>query len=91
MDMGDFSGLSGYTTVPDPRNTDYEITPTNLQRVYNTYLAQLPRRGFLHRQSPPDYPTPASRPENRPTGSRLPPANPLRGHWDRNTGTGAQA
>ena len=36
---GDFSGLSGYGPVPDPRNTQYNITPAELERVYNEYKA----------------------------------------------------
>jgi hypothetical protein len=31
---GDFSALKGYRAVPDPRNTEYDITPQQLEQVY---------------------------------------------------------
>ena len=36
---GDFSSLDGYTSVPDPRNTQYNITPADLYAVYAQTLA----------------------------------------------------
>jgi hypothetical protein len=35
---GDFSQLSGYKNVPDPRNTQYDISVAALQDVYNATL-----------------------------------------------------
>lgn len=36
-DSGNFSQLQGYSTVPDPRNTQNEITPARLEAVYRSY------------------------------------------------------
>lgn len=34
--------LSGYTSVPSPLNADYEITPAQLQAIYNQALQEFP-------------------------------------------------
>jgi hypothetical protein len=34
--------LNGYASVPDPLNPDYEVTPAQLQTVYDQALAQYP-------------------------------------------------
>ena len=34
--------LAGYASVPDPLNTDYEVTPAQLQNLYNALLAAYP-------------------------------------------------
>jgi hypothetical protein len=39
---GDFSSLAGYSSVPNPVNPDYEITPAQLQALYNQALALYP-------------------------------------------------
>lgn len=36
---GDFSTLSGYGAVPDPRGDNYNITPANLKKVYDEIAA----------------------------------------------------
>ena len=41
---GDFSGLSGYTTVPDPLQPDYNITPTALETFTREHLQLLVNR-----------------------------------------------
>jgi hypothetical protein len=39
---GNFSGLAGYSNVPNPLNAEYDITPEQLQAVYNNALAANP-------------------------------------------------
>ena len=36
---GDFSGIAGYPTVPDPLQPDYNISPMALEAIYNNALA----------------------------------------------------
>jgi hypothetical protein len=36
------NALQGFTSVPDPMNPDYEITPHQLQQIYNAALAAYP-------------------------------------------------
>lgn len=36
------NALSGFASVPNPMNSDYEITPQQLQAIYNAYLAAFP-------------------------------------------------
>ena len=57
FDSGDFSGLQGYKTVPNPLNADYEISPALLEAVYNNALAQYPGQAPINVLLPP--PTPA--------------------------------
>jgi hypothetical protein len=54
---GDFSSLKGYATVPNPMNADYEITPAQLEAVYNNALAEYPGQQPINVLLPP--PTPA--------------------------------
>ena len=37
---GDFSGISGLSSVPNPLQTDYNISPENLQALYTATLKQ---------------------------------------------------
>ena len=39
---GNFGKIAAYKNVPDPRNPDYEITPEQLEAIYNASLAQQP-------------------------------------------------
>jgi hypothetical protein len=57
FDSGDFSGLAGYTAVPNPLNPDYEITPQALQKLYSDTLARYPGQNPRDVLLPP--PTPA--------------------------------
>jgi hypothetical protein len=54
---GDFSGLQGYGAVPDPRNTQYDISPSQLEQLYNTTLKQtgLPPSAVLASLPNPAY------------------------------------
>jgi hypothetical protein len=54
---GDFSSLKGYATVPNPMNADYEISPAQLEAVYNNALAEYPGQQPINVLLPP--PTPA--------------------------------
>ena len=42
FDSGDFSAISGLSSVPDPLNTDWNVTPGYLQKLYNQLLQQYP-------------------------------------------------
>ncbi len=53
---GDFSTLSGYATVPNPLNSDYEISPQELAAVYNAALAQYPGQAPINVLTPPVAP-----------------------------------
>ncbi len=39
---GNFGLISGYKSVPDPQNPDYEITPAELEAIYHAALAEYP-------------------------------------------------
>jgi hypothetical protein len=54
---GNFALLNGYASVPNPMNPDYEITPQQLQAVYNAALAEYPGQNPADVLTPP--PTPA--------------------------------
>lgn len=54
---GDFSSLAGYKTVPYPLNPDYEVTPAQLQAIYNQAAAEYPGQQPQNVLLPP--PTPA--------------------------------
>jgi hypothetical protein len=54
---GDFGLLAGYSSVPNPLNPDYEITPKELEAVYNNALASYPGQQPINVLLPP--PTPA--------------------------------
>jgi hypothetical protein len=53
---GDFSYLDGYASVPNPLNVDYNITPAQLQAVYNMALAQFPGQAPADVVIPPPTP-----------------------------------
>jgi hypothetical protein len=53
---GDFSGLAGYPTVPDPRQTGYNITPMALEEEYKKILAAT---GQPPAEVAPELPAPA--------------------------------
>jgi hypothetical protein len=53
---GDFAALSGYGPVPNPLQLDYNISPAQLQAVYNASLAELP--GIPPSEALPSLPTP---------------------------------
>jgi hypothetical protein len=53
---GDFSTLAGYSSVPNPLNPDYEITPAELEAIYNTALAQYPGQQPVNVVLPPRSP-----------------------------------
>ena len=54
---GDFSMLAGYASVPNPLNTDYEITPAQLQALYEQAQQAYPGLPPSETVTPP--PTPA--------------------------------
>ena len=56
FDSGDFSTLAGYSNVPNPLNPDYDITPGQLQAVYNAALAQYPGQAPAAAVTPPPPP-----------------------------------
>ena len=53
---GDFSGLRGYTTVPNPLNTAYEITPAQLEALYKQQAAAVPGVAPIESLLPPPSP-----------------------------------
>jgi hypothetical protein len=53
---GDFSGLAGYKSVPNPLNTAYEITPAQLQVLYNQALQANPGVAPIESLLPPPSP-----------------------------------
>lgn len=55
---GDFSGLVGYSSVPNPLNTDYNITPAALQALYQQAQQQYP--GLPPSETVPSPPSPAN-------------------------------
>lgn len=57
FDTGDFSGLAGYASVPDPLNPDYEVTPAQLEAVYQQAAQAYPGLPPSETVVPP--PTPA--------------------------------
>jgi len=54
---GDFSPLAAYSSVPNPLNPDYEVTPAQLQAVYQAALQAYPGLPPVESVTPP--PTPA--------------------------------
>lgn len=53
---GDFSGLAGYKTVPNPLNDAYEITPAQLQALYAQAQQQNPGVAPIESLLPPPTP-----------------------------------
>ena len=53
---GDFSALKGYKTVPNPLNTAYEITPAQLEALYNQALQATPGVAPIESLLPPPTP-----------------------------------
>ena len=53
---GDFSLLQGYASVPNPLNPDYEISPKQLESVYNSALAEYPGQQPINVLLPPPTP-----------------------------------
>ncbi|HKI16931.1 MAG TPA: hypothetical protein VKA15_03585, partial [Isosphaeraceae bacterium] len=53
---GDFSGLGGYKTVPNPLNTAYEITPAQLEALYKTAQQAQPGVAPIESLLPPPTP-----------------------------------
>ena len=53
---GDFSTLKGYTTVPNPLNPAYEITPAALQQLYQQAAAASPGVAPIESLLPPPTP-----------------------------------
>lgn len=58
-DTGDFSQIMDLPSVPDPLNTLYNITPTQLLALYNYYKGQAPADVAPSEVAPP-LPTPSS-------------------------------
>ena len=54
---GDFSGLAGYSSVPNPLNPDYEISVDQLKEVYNQALANYPGQQPINVLLPPPTPS----------------------------------
>ena len=42
FDSGDFSAISGLSSVPDPLNSQWDVTPGSLQALYNQLLTEYP-------------------------------------------------
>ena len=53
---GDFSGLAGYKTVPNPLNSAYEITPTELEQLYHQAQQASPGVAPIESLLPPPTP-----------------------------------
>jgi hypothetical protein len=53
---GDFSGLAGYKTVPNPLNDAYEITPAQLEAIYRQAQQQYPGVAPIEALLPPPTP-----------------------------------
>jgi hypothetical protein len=53
---GDFSGLSGYKTVPYPLNPAYEVTPAQLESIYRQQAAAQPNVAPIESLLPPPTP-----------------------------------
>jgi DNA-directed RNA polymerase subunit F len=53
---GDFSGLAGYKTVPNPLNDAYEITPAQLEALYHQAQQQYPGVAPIEALLPPPTP-----------------------------------
>ena len=53
---GDFSQLAGYSSVPNPLNPDYEISPAQLEAVYNQAAQQYPGQAPIEVLPPPATP-----------------------------------
>ena len=53
---GDFSGLAGYKTVPYPLNTAYEVTPAQLEAIYQQQLQAQPGVAPIESLLPPPTP-----------------------------------
>jgi hypothetical protein len=54
--------LSGYASVPSPMNPDYEVTPAQLQAIYNAALAAYPGQNPSDVIATPPTPSPAYTP-----------------------------
>jgi len=57
LQTGDFSGLAGYASVPNPLNADYEISPQQLAAMYNQALAAYPGAPPAATLTPPPTPS----------------------------------
>ncbi|HKM53044.1 MAG TPA: hypothetical protein VJY33_06495, partial [Isosphaeraceae bacterium] len=57
LQTGDFSGLAGYASVPNPLNADYEISPQQLAAMYNQALAAYPGAPPAATLTPPPKPS----------------------------------
>lgn len=53
---GDFSSLRGYSSVPNPLNPDYEISPVQLAAVYNAAAVEYPGVAPIEVLTPPPAP-----------------------------------
>jgi hypothetical protein len=53
---GDFSKIAGYKTVPYPLNTAYQVTPAQLEAIYNQALATTPGVSPIESLLPPPTP-----------------------------------
>jgi hypothetical protein len=53
---GDFSGLAGYKTVPNPLNSAFEITPAELEQVYKQAQQATPGVAPIESLLPPPTP-----------------------------------
>ena len=53
---GDFSGLAGYKTVPNPLNSAYEITPKQLETLYKQAQQATPGVAPIESLLPPQTP-----------------------------------
>jgi len=56
FDSGDFSAISGLSSVPDPLNADWNIAPGSLQALYNQLLTQYPGTPPSETALPPPTP-----------------------------------
>lgn len=50
---GDFSSISSLSSVPDPQNLDYEVSPEYLSNLYNSLLQQYPGQAPVETAPPP--------------------------------------
>ena len=54
--------LAGYSSVPNPLNPDYEVTPAQLQELYNAAIAAYPGQNPLDVLIAPNTPAPSYTP-----------------------------
>lgn len=52
-ESGDFAAISGLSSVPDPQNPDYEVSPGYVQNLYNQLLQEYPGQAPSETAIPP--------------------------------------